>query len=362
MFAAGANLSGSRFPVVVGLLAGIVVLVFGATSSRAQLGAGRTSPPVLASSIVLSWLPASRAPPTEPDRRQLRSPRRVAIRLEAFLDRPLFGWGPVGFRPAVQGRFTSEFTALHAENERSQIWWDAHNIVVGVAVSFGFIGVVLAAWFVGHAIRSARGPLAVFVAVIATTWLLEPAGLATFPLVMVCLGVAMSASGKRDTPAGQGAIGAKSTRVLLLCGGLVAAMCLLTDVRIKAGNWRQDPGAVASAAAWAPWDPVAANEAAAAYVNFEGGEPGLREALVWMEKAHDRQPDFPFYSNSIARVRFFLGDAAGAEAAFEDALELQPWNVQALRGMYGLADATGNEELREDARQRLCTLGADFCP
>ena len=237
-------------------------------------------------------------------------------------------------------------------------------MIVGVTVAFGVIGLALVTWFVVLAVRSARGPLAVFAAVVATTWLLEPAGLATFPLVMVCLGVAMSARRPDEAtePAARPSFSLQARRLLVLGGFVLASLYLLTDMRLDAATSRRDPEAVASAAAWAPWDPVAANTVAAAYASFDGSEPALRSALEWMEKARNRQPDFPFYSNKIAQLRMILGDDEGARVALDEARRLQPWNVTSLQLTYLLAERTDDDVLLEDMHDRLCTLGDDFCP
>ena len=128
-------------------------------------------------------------------------------------------------------------------------------------------------------------------AVVATTWLLEPAGLATFPLVMVCLGVAMSGTRPDGAtePADRPTFSLQARRLLLLVGFVLGSLYLLTDMRLDAAM-RHNAGAVASRTTWAPWDPVAANTAAAAYANFDGSEPALRDALGWMEKAGARPP------------------------------------------------------------------------
>jgi O-antigen ligase len=364
VFAACANLSGSRFPVAVGLVGGIIALGLRRELKSVLAWSGIYVAAVLVSSYLLSLVPGTES---AADRAGSEASGRFdawQYAWNAFLERPVFGWGPVGFRGAVQGRFTPEFTALHAQNELSQIWWDAHNVIVGVTVSYGVIGIALVTWFTVVAARSARGPLAVFAAVVATTWLLEPAGLATFPLVMVCLGIAMAARRTGDVTAATEVPGPSVDvrRLLLLAGCVFGSLYLLTDMRLERATTRRDPDAVAAAARWAPWDPVAANTAAAAYANFDGSEPALRTALEWMEKARDRQPDFPFYSNKIAQLRMILGDDEGARVALDDALELQPWNVTSLQLMYVLADRTDDDALLTDMHDRLCTLGSDFCP
>lgn len=356
LFAGCANLSGSRFPIAVGLVVGVVVLALDRDLKSIVAWLATYVGAVLVSSWGVSLIPGTESAAD-------RAGSEAAGRMDAwryawssFLDRPITGWGPLGFRGAVQGRFTPDFTAHHAANELSQIWWDAHNIVVGVAVSYGVVGLILLGWFAVLAIRHARGPLAVFVSVVSLTWLLEPAGIATFPLVMLCLGVAMSTATVRE----HAAVGAALGRIMMLLGGVLAMLYLLTDIRLHSAMEQGKPDAVASAASWAPWDSVAANTAAAAYANFDGSEPALRSSLVWMERARARQPDFPFYSNKIAQLNLMLGDTAAARDAVDTALELQPWNVTSLQLKYVVAKFSDDQLLMEETKEQLCTLGPQF--
>jgi O-antigen ligase len=354
VFATCSNLSGSRFPVAVGLFVGACLFAIRRDLRALVAWCGAYLGGLLVSTLILKLLPGTSSAAD-------RATAESAGRLEAWrygwhalLERPVVGWGPLGFRGAVQGRFSAEFTADHAANELSQIWWDAHNILVGTAVSYGFLGLALFGVFVVLAVRGARGPLAPFVAALSLTWLLEPAGIATFPLVMLCLGVAMSGTGRGAD------VDRSLMRVLVLAGAVFGAAYLLTDVRLHTGMERRNPAAVASAAAWAPWDSVAANTAAAAYSNFDGSRPALEKSLMWMERARDRQPDFPFYSNKIAQLSLMLGRPDDALLAVDRALELQPWNVQALQLKYVVGSFTDSEHLSESATALLCEVGEQF--
>ena len=57
-----------------------------------------------------------------------------------------------------------------------------------------------------------------------------------------------------------------------------------------------------------------------------------------------------------------LGDEERARIALEEALELQPWNVQSLQLMYVLADRTGDEALLTDMHDHLCAMGPVSAP
>jgi hypothetical protein len=175
---------------------------------------------------------------------------------------------------------------------------------------------------------------------------------------MLCLGSAMVGEGTSAPFAGSDK--SLPSRLLML-GAVIAMTYVLTDVRMHSAMEQRNPEAVAAAAEWVPWDPVAANTVASAYVNFDGRQPALEEALKWMERARERRPDFPFYSNKIAQLNLMLGDTEAARGAIETALLLQPWNVQSLQLLEALGEFTHDDALATRARTRLCTLGADFC-
>ncbi len=364
LFAAAANLSGSRFPVAVGF----VTICALAAHRRAWVQLVGSAGAYLAGVVTSSWVSSLLGDATTATG---RATSEAAGRLDAWRygaqaigDKPVFGWGAGNFRPAVQGRFSAEFSARHASQELSQIWFDAHNILVGLAVSFGVVGLLLCVAFAWFATRHASGPLLVFTAVVGVTWLLEPTGLVTLPLALLTLGASQAsneASGviERSEPT---RVSPDSMSRLLVLGGLTLALLfVLIDVQLSSAVRSQRPEEVARAARWTPWDPVAANVVAAAYVNFVGDVAAHRSAAVWLERARDRQPDWPFYYNKIAEVRLTLGDNLGARRSLEDALALQPWNAQSLDLMRIVAERTGDGELRDSTDLALCRLGVTGC-
>ena len=103
VFAASANLSGSRFPVAVGFIAGIVVLGLRRDVKSAITWCGLYVAAVLASAYVLSLVPGTES---AADRAGSEASGRFdawQYAWSAFLDRPVFGWGPAGFRGASPG-------------------------------------------------------------------------------------------------------------------------------------------------------------------------------------------------------------------------------------------------------------------
>ena len=71
------------------------------------------------------------------------------IGLEAFKDRPAFGWGPQNFDQAFERHFDNR---LYLDENLGETWFDrAHNIVVDTLVEVGLVGilvsVILIIWF-----------------------------------------------------------------------------------------------------------------------------------------------------------------------------------------------------------------------
>ena len=360
VFAACANLSGSRFPVALGL-AGVVVVLALQRRTRSVVSfvlaylLGLVLSTGLSAFFTSNVSAAGRA-----DSEAAGRLRAWRYGLEAVVDRPLFGWGAGNFRPAVQGRFSADFTSRHARDELSQIWFDPHNIVVAFAVGFGIVGLVLCGAFVWFAVQRVSGPLLAFAAVVAASWLLEPAALVTLPIALVALGAAFRPSDVPD--AETHASPAKHLGTLLALVGVMAGMTFLViDVRLANAIKSNQPDRVAEAARWTPWDPVAANAVAAAYFNGADDAASRQTALGWMKRSRDRQPDWPFYHNAIAEIYLSLDDPEAARAELEAALELQPWNVQSLELMLEVARRTEDAERLADATAALCLMEVDSC-
>ena len=386
LFAGAANWSGSRFPVAIGLVCVVGFPAFHRRWRDAIEAVATYLVAVVVSTWVANWLTDSA---TATGRAGAEAAGRLdawGYGLKAVTDSPIWGWGPGSFRPAVQGRFTADFTARHAQQELTQIWFDAHNIVIAVAVSLGVVGLVLCLAFVWLGARSAGGPLLMFAGAVGATWLLEPAGVATLPIAFLAFGVSQLPTTERiptiegelvlpghdDAGVGEEAPAETCTtetepptdrygKALALAGLAIASMYLLTNVRLWSAVKSGDPARVESAATWTPWDPVAANAVASAYVGFTDDLQGRRDALRWMEKARDRQPDWPFYYNKIAELRLSLNDDERARDELFAALELQPWNAQSLFLLTVVADRQNDTELYEYADERLCRIGAWDC-
>ncbi len=366
LFAAMANLSGSRLALLVGFLATAGVFVTRRPRRDAVapvltyvMGAGLS---VLAATFVLGGESATERAATAGSAGRLEA---WGYGLRATLDRPLLGWGPGRFRAAVQGRFSAEFTGTHAGNELTQIWWDAHNIVVNTAATLGVVGLALAVVFGFLVVRRARGPLAWFAGIVATSWLLQPAGLATLPLVLFSLGAASIRPAcplsSDDSVASESTARAEATRLALLFGVALSLLVVLADVQVKAAVESRSADSLAAAADRVPWDPVVADLAAEAQVAYGSGPGAIEAAILWEQAAIDREPDRPYYRNRLAQLQLAAGQTATARRTLDSALALQPWNTRSWALLGVAAARSEDEQLQNRVAAARCAIEPTTC-
>ncbi len=107
----------------------------------------------------------------------------------AVLHAPLIGSGPGQFGAATEALFPRWFVRAH----QGQIFTDAHNIGVEYAVTTGLVGLALLVAFAVAAVRSGRGPLVGFAAVLLAVELVEPLNPVLTPLLFLAAGAAAGA-------------------------------------------------------------------------------------------------------------------------------------------------------------------------
>ena len=258
-----------------------------------------------------------------------------------------------------------KFTGLHAGNELTQIWWDAHNIVVNTAATLGIVGLALAVGFGFLVVTRARGPLAWFAGVVAASWLLQPAGLATLPLVLFCLGAASIRPPRPvqgDVPVvTEPAAHTDATRVALLVGVALSLLVVLADVQVKAAVESRSADSIATAADRVPWDPVVADLAAEAFVAYESGPAAIEAAIEWERAAIDREADRPYYLNRLAQLQLAAGQNATARRTLDRALALQPWNTRSWALLAVVAARSDDKQLTDRVAAALCAIDATAC-
>lgn len=256
--------------------------------------------------------------------------------IEAWRDRPILGHGIGRFRPATQQFFELDFVAEHAFDDRTQAWFDPHNVVIMVLVAAGVVGLLVVACWLAFAARECSGPLLWASMTIAATWLLQPVSIHTMPVALLLFGasrVVVAADETRDVDEGAGreipVVGWRlAEQVALSVGVLAAGVVLVADARLDRAVDRLDPDAAASAAGWY-WDDPIVDDVVAQVYEFRGD---LATSLVWRERVVAAEPDRPYWWSQLARARIVADDFDGGRRAIAQALELQPNNARA-RGL-----------------------------
>lgn len=317
----------------VGALVGVTSLVAGVVLDRTA-GAGRNAADRLASGA--------------------GGGRTTAWRygLEAFVDRPLVGYGFGEFRPAVQGRFSAEFVRDFAAEEITQPWFDPHNAVITVLVAVGVVGLALfLAWLLVWG-RDVRGPLVWAVVPIALSWMLQPMSLHTLPLAMLLFG----AAGAGTVPVKSG-LPRRTAAAVAVLGVMLGVYLLAADVLLRRATNDLDGDRAASAASMFGRDPISGDLVAQTY----GRSGATADQLEWRERVASWEPDRPHWWSLLAQTQIGLGLLDEAEVSVANALELQRYNVRSLNTEAILAIYRDDEARLEAALDELCLVSPSAC-
>jgi O-antigen ligase len=255
------------------------------------------------------------------------------VGFDAWLDRPIIGWGVGNFRQAIQADVSVGF-------EQAAPRFDAHNFVVELLTTIGLPGLVLFATFAVLCARQARGPLALAATTLAWSWMLQPAGLSTLPLALLLLGAAMPAL-RSARPA------ERDTRRLVDGAAALGLVALVTFSMVDLAYSRAvdvaDPEAFEAIEIAYPFDPTFADAAAQAWMfeirdralDPQSADADIDEAvdkvLLWSQRAIDRQPDAPRWYDAYALRLAQLGRYEDASKLLNEALDLQPRRVETTR-------------------------------
>ena len=278
--------------------------------------------------------------------------------MEAFLDRPLLGFGPGRFRAAVQGRFSAAFVAEHAADDVSQPWFDAHNVVINLLVSVGVIGTVLLLVWVALWARGARGPLVWLLVVLALTWMVQPISLFTMPLACLLFGTA----GAGET-ASLAAITLPRRVVapVAAIGVFLGAWLLVADVRLQRAADDLDPASAGAAARMYLGDPVAA-DVVAQITQFAGGSDiASADELRWRRRSTEREPDRPYWWARLAVRELQSGLPDDALRSITEADSLQRYNQRTLRISASIAVDRRDEAMLAEVLERMCEMDMPEC-
>lgn len=271
--------------------------------------------------------------------------------LQSLADAPVFGHGYGAFRAAVQSRFSVDFVTTSAFDERSQAWFDAHNVVVSLLVASGAIGMVLWLVWLVPVLRRVRGPLVWALLPIAAHWMLQPVSLFTLPLAMLLLGAAMSEDTVKPLP---------SRRVVAapaLLGVALALALLAGDISLRTATRSLDAEAAERIANLYPNDAIV--DDLVAQIHSANGDR-MRE-LEWRERVSRDEPDRPFWWTQLARRQIDLELYAEAELSVQRAYELQPHNTRTLRTEMLLALELEDEQRLAALLERSCAFGMGEC-
>jgi hypothetical protein len=217
--------------------------------------------------------------------------------------------------------------------------------------------------------RRARGPLAVGALCISLSWLLQPMGLATFPLALLLAGCALPAVDRLSARQDDGPISisrkSASDRYawLLVPGLFVAAAVGAVDLAAHQRYLDGDSAGLAAIIDDVPDDAVLADIVAQHY-EFSakyGDMFAARQALVWRSRSTDIQPDRSRWWVRRALLEGELGDFDGALRSVDTALELEPNSWSAVDLKVRILDASGDDDALQELMPLACALAVPSC-
>ncbi|MEL6891014.1 MAG: O-antigen ligase family protein [Actinomycetota bacterium] len=294
---------------------------------------------------------------------------RAAV--DAWLERPILGHGFNRFDAAIQDDVPSSFFRSFPD---AQIYSDAHNLVIHLAVTIGVVGLALAAAFVWWNVRHGSGPLLWFAAGTALVWLLQP--LNVLPLVLVLVALAASIDRSLDTDSTHrvepsrwmpAAVEARPLRPAIATGAMVLGLALaaplaVVEFELDAATSAADGERVANIGGYYADDPVIANLAAQLLLPDAADDPRLEARLIELtEDSIEYDDTDPAWWTERAAYAGFFQHYDDVRPALDEALRLQPTYVRAWTVLLAFSrdrdDAVGERE----ALDAMCELGQEFC-
>ncbi len=351
----GTAISGSRvamIAVIVAALAGVI----GAPRARAAISVGAAVAGVIAGSV-LTRVVGGEADSLSRLSRSGTGGRTTVWRAsaDAVLERPVTGWGLGRFRYALQGRYSLEDLAAMPHLPR---FWDAHNVVIELAVLVGIPGLILFGGFAWCAGRRSAPAMVVAAVAIVITWLLQPTSYQTLPIAMILLGAGTaSASGTESDSMFAGH--RRSIAGVAVALGVAPAIFLgVADARLLQAMQAEDVRGVESAAAMFVHDPMAANTAAnAGWFEAASDPESSRVMFDALERTVEIEPENPYWWNELALAQAeFLGDLETARSSADRALELSPFDERAWITVWATSTQLDDNERRLEAADVLCRL------
>lgn len=364
LLAGAAQVSGGRSGAGLCLLA--VVAVVWRSGLRSKAGLLKSAAVIGAAVVGISLAPMGAEGAALSSGRVVgaQSTQEVGLRfdlwrtsLDAALERPVLGWGPGRFQAATSPRYTPEIAGGGVV-----AWKDAHNWVVEYAVTTGALGLLLLGGWLALAARRSRGPLAGFAVVIGLLMLVEPQTVGLAPLAFLALGVASS-----DRPVVGIGIGRGVGRALVVMGSVasVTAAVVLLVGQVFLYHAFLDTSVSSFDKAHSllpPWPEVAyVGSRTEAFYGLHS-EPHARRSLALAREATRRDPADPSTWSYLGHLELKWGTRAGAAAAFDRALERNPWSADGLRGRVSVASAAGDRDALVESCRRMRVLGRKPLP
>jgi O-antigen ligase len=280
---------------------------------------------------------------------------------DAFLERPIAGFGPNRFRAAVQEHVDASY--FRAAGSDADVLVDAHNVVIGTTISVGVVGLVLFGAFAVWTIRRVRGPMAWAALAIVITWFLQPANIVTTAILMTFVGAATVPRDREpdvrlvDRVAPAAVIGG-----LVVVGLILAAPIAIADVELERATSRTDADAIAAVGGFHSRDPIVTN-LAAKIMWPDAADDAAREVRLFelVDLTIEYDDDRPEWWTEHAGYSGFFDRLDDVEPSVRRAIELQPTNARAWSILLRYARDTDDAALEAEAMAALCLLGDENC-
>lgn len=334
--AGGVETSGSRFGLVLLVLAALVAVRVVGRRAAVLLGACVVVGLLLGASLThigggrtgSSRLEAGTSAGLRPRAESWLSARHAVAR------DPLFGSGPGRFRAA-----TSRYRTLRLAREEGpdRLYDDAHNLVVEYVTTTGLPGAALLLAFFVLVLRRGRwrSPLGGFALLVLAMHLVEPQNVALTPLALLALGAAAPAA-VAPRP-----IVPTALRIAVVVGAAVfAAVFLVGSWHLEEARLEAQPARALDHARLArhllpPW--AEARQRTAAILLFQGrvrrDDKLLARGRGWKRTAARVEPDDPGAWADLGLSELGVGLLDDARVDLSHALRLDPWSTKALNGL-----------------------------
>jgi O-antigen ligase len=326
---AGVQLAGGRSALGL-LVVGVLLVARRARSVRvAVVALALTGASVLGAGLVPGAAPSATQRTAAGESSGSFRPRLEAWReaADAFADRPLLGAGPGRFRAATSPHRTLQAARLEGDSR----FVDAHNFMIETAVTTGILGALaLGAWLAVVARRS-RGPWAGVAFLLLLAQLVEPMSVAITPIAALAAGLGS------PPPSGDPVTGRRWTLargVTTALGAVLASVLLIGEVSLQQGSLNFDRAALVRAESLLPHTWPTAPLVRVRVEGFYGAQDrdARRLAVLAARRAVAADPSDDASWSRLGQLEGVWGSQRRAATAYAEALQRNPWSVDALRG------------------------------